>query len=214
MKLETTRLVMRPIREEDASFLYPLINDAEVVLNLRDVPHPYPENQLIKWIRAIRQSMAEKSALEMAIVLKENNRPIGICALNHLDWNLKSAELGYWLGRQYWAHGYMTESVRAIVQFGFVYLGLERIYAHCITRNIASARVLRKAGLKYEGLSEHPVEKAEGLFDVMRFGIMKFEYQAYHESKLWLQSVDGIQEWLATGVLETDENQELPHDAP
>jgi RimJ/RimL family protein N-acetyltransferase len=195
MKLETERLVLRPVKEADVPFLFPLINDIEVARNMRAVPHPYPKKRLFEWIRSAREAMFNKSALEMAVVLRENGCPIGVCALNRIDWDVKSAEIGYWLGRQYWGCGYMTEAVKAMVYLAFAYLGLERIYAYRLEHNIASIRVLKKAGLRYEEVAEDLMDEEQGHLHLLRFGILKHCYQVDSYGPKWC-SVEGVDEWL------------------
>ena len=63
----------------------------------------------------------------------------------------QAASLGYWMGAAHAGRGLMTETVRAAVQFAFTTLGLHRLEAACLPSNIASARVLEKAGFKHEG---------------------------------------------------------------
>jgi ribosomal-protein-alanine N-acetyltransferase len=62
-----------------------------------------------------------------------------------------SAELGYWLGETYWGRGVMTEAVRAFTDWGIATFSLTRIYALPYATNLASVRVLEKAGFVYEG---------------------------------------------------------------
>jgi [ribosomal protein S5]-alanine N-acetyltransferase len=63
----------------------------------------------------------------------------------------QAASLGYWMGAPHAGRGLMTETVRAAVQFAFTILGLHRLEAACLPSNIASARVLEKAGFQREG---------------------------------------------------------------
>jgi [ribosomal protein S5]-alanine N-acetyltransferase len=63
----------------------------------------------------------------------------------------QAASIGYWMGAPHAGCGLMTETVRAAVQFAFTTLGLHRLEAACLPSNIASARVLEKAGFKREG---------------------------------------------------------------
>ena len=173
MRIETERLILRPMEESDADALFPLINDADVAINMLSVPHPYPEDAYVPWIRQSREAMERKEMYETAIVLKETGLPIGACTIMNISWGHMRAEIGYWLGKPYWGQGYMTEAVKGMLRFGFEELGLERIYAICFKRNKASARVLEKAGLKYEGLMRHGVKKGDEFLDVPLFGIIR-----------------------------------------
>ena len=60
-------------------------------------------------------------------------------------------ECGYALHRRFWGHGYMPEAVRAVFAYEFSVLGTRRIIAECQPQNTASARVMQKSGMKYEG---------------------------------------------------------------
>lgn len=112
----------------------------------------------------------------MAIVLKETCNVIGVCAFYRVSWEHMNAELVYWLGKQYWGKGYMTEAVRRMLAFGFVELGFERIYAGCFTRNLASRHVLEKVGFKYEGIARHEFKKGDDFLDVFHFGLTRDEF--------------------------------------
>jgi RimJ/RimL family protein N-acetyltransferase len=176
LELETRRLILRPVREEDAVHLFPLINDALVAANLRTVPHPYPARALEPWIRCARQAMARRERYEMAVVVKTTGLPIGAIALTNLSWAHMNAELGYWLGRAHWGSGYATEAAIRMVAFGFDELGLERIYACCFKGNPASARVLEKAGMTCEGCARHEVRKNDRFIDVLHYGVIRADY--------------------------------------
>ena len=63
----------------------------------------------------------------------------------------QSANLGYWIGEPYARQGYMTEALRALVQFAFDRLGLHRIEAACLPHNAASRGLLHKIGFREEG---------------------------------------------------------------
>jgi [ribosomal protein S5]-alanine N-acetyltransferase len=63
----------------------------------------------------------------------------------------QSASLGYWIGAPYAGCGLMTDAVRAGTHFAFASLRLNRLEAACLPSNVASARVLAKAGFKLEG---------------------------------------------------------------
>lgn len=67
----------------------------------------------------------------------------------------RQGEFGYVFRRDHWGRGYATEAARAMLAFGFAGLGMERISATCDPDNLASARVLTKAGLRYEGRMRH-----------------------------------------------------------
>lgn len=84
-----------------------------------------------------------------AVVAKQQGELIGHCGLQWLQ-NTPEVELAYAIAPAYWNQGLTTEAARASVRFGFETLQLQRIVAIALTHNLASQRVMQKAGLKYE----------------------------------------------------------------
>lgn len=83
------------------------------------------------------------------------------------------AELGYWIGKPYWGQGYMTEAARAVIEFGFQQLSLNRIVAYAMTKNPASSRVMEKNGMTYEGTFPQHVRKWDDYEDLVAYGIVR-----------------------------------------
>lgn len=175
MRLLTERLILRPVEEGDAPALFHIMNDPDVTANLLMSP-PFPENQVIAWIRNRREAWEKKERFAAAVVLKETGELIGTCSLMNVSWEHMNAELLYWLGKPYWGKGYMTEAARRMIRFGFEELGLERISVGCFARNKASARVIEKLGFKYEGCARHEFKKGDEFLDNMHFGLIRAEF--------------------------------------
>ncbi len=75
----------------------------------------------------------------------------GACGLNDLDKNHKKAEIGYWLLREHWGKGYITEAVPLVIKYGFEQLGLHRIEAIVETENTNSKKLMERLGFDHEG---------------------------------------------------------------
>ncbi len=176
MELETERLILRPVEEDDAAILHPLIDDADVAATMLSTPHPYPEGEFRAFIRNARESLERRERYEMAIVLKETGLPVGAIRFFNMAWEHLRCETGCWLGKTYWGRGYATEATEAMIRFGFEELGLESIHAHCLESNKASARVLEKAGLTLEGKIRRAVRKGDEFHDVLLFGIIREDF--------------------------------------
>lgn len=84
-----------------------------------------------------------------------------------------SAEIGYWLGRDFWRRGIMTEATQALTDWLFENFPLRRIYASSYARNRASARVLEKAGFEYEGCLRASVFKDGETLDQLVYARIK-----------------------------------------
>ena len=89
---------------------------------------------------------------DWGVVLKDSGAFVGTCGMDggYAPEHAR-AEIGYVLSREHWGKGLMPEAVRAVIRFGFGRMRLNRIEARCIAENTASARVMEKAGMTYEG---------------------------------------------------------------
>ena len=73
-------------------------------------------------------------------------------------------------------HGYATEAAHSVLAFGFQHLGLNRICAYHLVRNLASGRVLAKIGMRQEGLLRQGVKKGEVFEDVVLMAVLREEW--------------------------------------
>lgn len=175
MRLETERLILRPVELDDAPALFAIMNDPDVTANLL-LPHPYPEEKILPWIESNREALQQRERFVTAVVLKDTGELIGVCAFYRVSWEHMKAELIYWLGKAFWGKGYMTEAAQRMLKFGFEELGLERISVGCFARNKASARVIEKLRFKYEGCARHEFRKDGEFLDELRFGMIREDY--------------------------------------
>jgi [ribosomal protein S5]-alanine N-acetyltransferase len=118
-----------------------------------------------------------RSDYELAITVADGGQLIGSCGLRVRNREYAQAEIGYALHPDFWGRGYATEAARLLLGFGFGELGLHRIYATCDPRNEASARVLRKLGMTYEGRLRESVRLRDGWRDSELFSILVHEWQ-------------------------------------
>jgi len=148
--------------DADLETLQSYANNRKIWLNLRDVfPHPYTIEDARWWIEHTSQENPERS---FAIASAEE--PIGGIGLIFGDGVHRcSAELGYWLGEPYWGRGIMTRAVSALTEYALKKLPLNRIYAEPFANNLASIRVLEKAGFQREGFLRDSVVKNGEILD-------------------------------------------------
>ena len=85
----------------------------------------------------------------------------------------RQAELGFWIGRDWWGQGYAREAARAVLRFGFETLELNRISAHHLVRNPASGRVLLAIGMQREGVLRQRVRKWGKYEDVVLYAVLR-----------------------------------------
>jgi RimJ/RimL family protein N-acetyltransferase len=150
--IETARLRMRPLRDDDLADLVSLINNWEVARWVSSAPHPYSEADGRQWIARVQQDHATGRPRRFAIALKDTDRLIGGVGLDGSTGDdSDEPALGYWLGQPHWGNGYTREAVAAVIDYGLRTLCMTTIRAYTDPDNMRSQRVLLHCGLKQVG---------------------------------------------------------------
>jgi len=170
------KINIRPLRLADAKSIYKNVNDPLVTKWTLHLSYPYPKDGAAKFIRKSYQDATRGRTYLFGICEKDSDDLIGLVSLMNIDPSTKSGEVGYWLGRKYWGKGYTSEACKLIINFGFKNLKLHRIYAKLFSPNIASKRVLEKAGMKPEGVLRDARHRYGKYHDELRYGILCSEY--------------------------------------
>ncbi|MET1026622.1 MAG: bifunctional GNAT family N-acetyltransferase/(deoxy)nucleoside triphosphate pyrophosphohydrolase [Dongiaceae bacterium] len=152
LSLDSDRLILRPLRATDADAITQHVNDWEVVRYTAMIPFPYHRQMAVDFI-ASQASLPLTGSFNLAIARKSDGQLMGCIGLIRSA-EASDAELGYWLGRDFWHQGYATEAVRLITDFAFSQLGLQHVTASAVPTNTASHRVLEKNGLAVIGADE------------------------------------------------------------
>jgi RimJ/RimL family protein N-acetyltransferase len=151
--LRTERLLLRPIQAEDAEPLHSLFADWEVVRWLSTPPWPYTIEDAKSFIH---QRLNLDVARALFAIIRDNVLIGGIEARVNAaagTQRRRGPVLGYWLGRPYWGHGYMTEAARGYLSQVFA-AGLgDTVYSGAFTDNAVSLRVQEKLGFVRDGQS-------------------------------------------------------------
>jgi RimJ/RimL family protein N-acetyltransferase len=147
------RVYLRPIEKADAERAHRWRSDADVAL-LASLPLPMSLAQVEQ--RIARHAEKAEDAHEFVVYLLDDDRPIGEASLFGIDRVNGSAELGIFIGeKSEWGKGYGTDAVNALVDFGFGWLRLERIWLEVWTENRRARRSYEKAGFVHEGMLRH-----------------------------------------------------------
>lgn len=169
MILECGGCQLRPWRTEDAAALLRHADNPRVANNLRDrFPSPYTPADAEAWLSIVTRS---DPLLDLAIVI--DDEPVGGIGLAlGSDIERVSAEVGYWIGEDYWGRGLATEALRAIVPWAIVSFALTRLYATTFAHHRASRRVLEKAGFSLEGILRRAAIKRDEVLDLALYGFV------------------------------------------
>ncbi len=184
--IETPRLRLRPFALEDAERLATLAGAREIADTTISIPHPYPVELAVRWIREQSEVGETGTATSFAIEFKQEPGVIGGIGLRGTSTQHAHTELGMWIGVPWWGRGYALEATRAVLDHAFRGLQLNRVCAHHMVRNPASGRVLLKAGFQREGLLRQAVCKWGNFEDVVVLGILRAEWLAQEPTELSL----------------------------
>lgn len=174
--IETDRLLLRPFRLDDVDEVLDYARDPEWARFIGSAPYEREDAE-----RAVAKQilMDRRSQPNWAFVFEET--VIGGLTM-FLDFEHRSAEIGYSVGRRHWNKGFCTEAVRAVITVAFSnHRDLNRIHAKTDPANVASQRVLEKVGMVKEGvLRSSRVQDGEA-FDEACFSILRSEQNGSHE---------------------------------
>lgn len=148
--LHTARLRLRPFTLTDTDTIFALQSNSHV-LRYWDSPPWKERTRAERFIAACRQMEQEGTGMRLVIERAADGTFIGWCCLVKWNPDHRSATMGYCLDDAAWGQGFATEAARALLQWGFDTLDLNRVQAETDTRNTASSRVLEKLGFVREG---------------------------------------------------------------
>jgi RimJ/RimL family protein N-acetyltransferase len=149
MKLVGSRCAVRPWRMNDADAVVRHANNANVAKQLRDrFPHPYTRANAVAFLKsAVTSGDVSNLAIEV-----DGEAAGAIGYVRGTDVERYSAEIGYWLGEEFWCRGIVSEALALVSEHAFVTVNLLRLFALPFADNVASIRVLEKAGYVREAI--------------------------------------------------------------
>ncbi|MES2760380.1 MAG: GNAT family protein [Pseudomonadota bacterium] len=173
----TARLLLRPLKADDAADLFAVFSDPEVMRYWSSGPWGASE-QADQYIASAAQDLADGTMLRLGIAVAATGQLIGQLALHHFDQQNRRCEIGYALGRAHWGKGYLTEAMTALLDHGFAQLSLNRIEADVDPRNTASMRALEKLGFVQEGLLRERWIVAGEICDTAFYGLLRSDWDS------------------------------------
>ncbi|RJF85449.1 GNAT family N-acetyltransferase [Sphingomonas cavernae] len=168
--LQTERLVLRPLVEDDAGAMYLAFRDAELMQWWSSGPH-VDETQT----RTYLNGTILWSDRKVWAITEDGGEALGYVALGARREGVK--ELGYLLRRSHWGRGYAREAVAAIIDHGFNAMKLRRIFADVDPDNLPSVELLKRLGFRQEGHLRAEWETHIGVRDSLIFGLLAEEWR-------------------------------------
>ena len=165
--LDCGRCAVRSWRGGDESSLVRHADNYEVWRRMWDsFPRPYTHEDAMEWISACRKEPQTHFAIEAG------GEAVGGIGLElGSDVERRSAEIGYWLGEDFWGQGIVPAAVQALTRYGFETFGLTRIFAVPFASSSASIRVLEKCGYTREGIMRRSVVKEGVVLDQILYAM-------------------------------------------
>lgn len=171
-ELHTQRLLLRAFDLCDAPEVNRLASNYNVAKTTLNIPHPYSVEMATFWIGEHAKWRDEGSKVVFALELLASNQLVGTVGLHDITGS--EAEMGYWIGEPYWGQGYCTEAVKALFQFAFEQLGINKIRAEHLSANPASGKVMINAGMTHMG-STQSLDRDGNMADIELYEIDSYK---------------------------------------
>ncbi len=164
---------IRKWKQSDAEELAKIANNIKIFNHLRDVfPHPYHLEDAKEWIK---NSGKDSMMVSKAIIV--NGIVAGAIGVHFFkDVMQKNAEIGFWLGEQYWGKGICTKALKKMTNYTFRHYPVHRIFAEVFSNNPASGRVLEKCGYKKEAILQEAIFKKGAYLDCLIYALLRSNY--------------------------------------
>jgi [ribosomal protein S5]-alanine N-acetyltransferase len=175
--METNRLILRELSEEDYEDIYELKSDQKVVKHLTWGPNSREQTLHSLKKQIAFQNEENRQIYVLAVVIKNTKKVIGNALFMVRDQDFNTAEIGYFINSSYWKQGYGIEIVNGLLYLGFNTMDIHRIYAVCDSENAGSVNLLRRIGFRQEG---HFIKnlKVKGQWrDHFLFAMLKEEFK-------------------------------------
>ena len=174
--LETERLRLRELRPDDLEDIHAYGSDPRVSRFMDWGPNSEQDSRDFLERGLKSQATWPRNDVSLAIELKSTGAVIGAIRLWVVDVGNRTAEIGYSLSAEHWRQGVASEAARAMLGAGFTTLRLHRVVATCDRRNRGSWGVMRKLGMRREGLMRQDRQIKGAWRDTYLYAILADEY--------------------------------------
>ena len=175
LRLQTPRLLLRPLRLEDADALLAIFSDP-LVMRYWSTPPWTSSEQALALINRDLDGMARGEHIRLGLQRLDNQALIGHCTLFAWSRQSRRAELGYGMARACWGQGYMDEALRALLAWGFAALDLNRVEADIDPRNTGSECSLLRLGFVKEGHLRQRWIVGDEVSDTGLYGLLRSDW--------------------------------------
>ncbi|MDU8976880.1 MAG: GNAT family N-acetyltransferase [Clostridium perfringens] len=159
--IETERFILKEIEEKHRNHFISLFSDEDIMKYSGTAVYD-PEKQVEFYFKKVKLMYKEKKGIRWAIINKESKAFIGDIGLYNIDFYSNNTEIGYTIEKNFWRKGVASECIKAIENFAFETLDMNRIIAMIDSNNISSIKLSEKLGFHRDGiLREHYYNKSK-----------------------------------------------------
>lgn len=166
MQLETSRLILREMTDDDFTALHAILSDPET---MQYYPKPYDDAGVRRWINWCRDSYAKYGFGLWAVILKESGEFIGDCGISmqpiHGEW---LPEIGYHIRKDHWRKGYASEAAAECIRYAFEQCGFPKVYSYMKHTNVASFSTAMKNGMSFVEEYDDPINTRTRVYAISR----------------------------------------------
>ncbi|WP_226659551.1 GNAT family N-acetyltransferase [Pseudalkalibacillus hwajinpoensis] len=171
--IETKRLILTSLKEEDQNSLFSIFSDPNVTY-YDGGKVMKTKTQALHYIRAYKDpsSILLTHTIRFGIRLKSSGELIGTAGFQNWDRTSSKAEIGAILSKNYWSGGYGVEAAKAIIDYGFQQMKLHKIYAQTIEDNRSAVKRLEQLGFHKEGHFHDHIYMHRHYYDVVVYSLL------------------------------------------
>lgn len=168
---------IRCIDKSDLPDVVRLADNIAIAQMTANLPYPYTSEHAQIWLDYVQDNENEH-----VFAVLGDDEFMGVVGLVH-EPEHERAELGYWLGQDYWNKNVMTAAVGMAVAYAFAMLDVQKIYSRCFAPNKASQRVLEKNGFTLEGCQRAHHIRLGIVQDVLCYGLLRCDYEIHKSDR-------------------------------
>jgi 8-oxo-dGTP diphosphatase len=205
LPLATDRLTLRPLEEKDAVPLAALANDTRIAERLARLPHPYTLRDAHQFIAYAQEGIRKGTHVNLAIIRRVDQTFLGVVGLE--------AEVGFWLGVEFWGQGFGKEAIKAFTHFAFFTLQQEKLKGCALENNLGSRRIFEGLGFAQTGAKESISVAYEGTKPAVIYALSRKDfitrYNAIKRPLVWVVAAALINEKGEMLITERPEGKSL-----
>jgi len=173
-ELNTQRLHLRRMDISDSHSLFKIWSDPDVTkyMNISSFTHEAQAKEMIELLEELAQA---NEAIRFSMIERKSNQIIGTCGFNFIDFENGKAEIGYDLAKAYWGMGFAPEAIKALLDYAFNTLQLNKIEAKVEPANVNSIKVLQKLNFMFEGQHRQYEEPNERFININMYSLLKMD---------------------------------------